>query len=89
MCTRIAPNKNDAMTSRSLDRKEVRTCHMASALVLGTGTASGNTGRLLLKFGGRSSPTGLAIVHWIGCINAIKMVLLSFYSLLDFQCHTC
>ena len=34
--------------------------------------AGGNTGRLFLAFGGRSAPTGLAIVHWIGCINAIK-----------------
>ena len=28
--------------------------------------AGGNTGRLFLM-------TGLAIVHWIGCINAIKL----------------
>ena len=25
------------------------------------------------RLAGRSAPTGLAIVHWIGCINAIKM----------------
>ena len=25
-------------------------------------------------FTGRSAPPGLAIVHWIGCINAIKLV---------------
>ena len=24
------------------------------------------------RLAGRSAPTGLAIVHWIGCINAIK-----------------
>ena len=23
---------------------------------------------------GQSAPTGLAIVHWIGCINAIKLL---------------
>ena len=25
------------------------------------------------RLAGRSAPTGLAIVHWIGCINAIKI----------------
>ena len=25
------------------------------------------------RLAGRSAPTGLAIVHWIGCINAIKL----------------
>ena len=28
------------------------------------------------RLAGRSAPTGLAIVHWIGCINAIKSVIL-------------
>ena len=27
------------------------------------------------RLAGRSAPTGLAIVHWIGCINAIKVVV--------------
>ena len=26
------------------------------------------------RLAGRSAPTGLAIVHWIGCINAIKSI---------------
>ena len=26
------------------------------------------------RLAGWSAPTGLAIVHWIGCINAIKMI---------------
>ena len=25
------------------------------------------------RLAGQSAPTGLAIVHWIGCINAIKL----------------
>ena len=27
------------------------------------------------RLAGRSAPTGLAIVHWIGCINAIKVAI--------------
>ena len=30
------------------------------------------TGRLFLTFGGTGRADGKAIVHWIGCINAIK-----------------
>ena len=37
-----------------------------------TGPASGNKGRLLCCLAGRSALTELAIVHWVGCINAIK-----------------
>ena len=45
--------------------------HLASAQYW-IGLAGGNTGRLFPTFGGLSVPTGLAIGHWIGCINAIK-----------------
>ena len=38
---------------------------------------------------GRSAPTGLAIVHWIGCINAIKLCFCIFGKNLKIQngCH--
>ena len=29
------------------------------------------------RLAGRSAPTGLAIVHWIGCINAIKLKVMT------------
>ena len=45
--------------------------HMASAQYWDR-PAGGNTGCLFLTIAGRSAPTGLAIVHWVGCINAIK-----------------
>ena len=53
------------MTSGCLDRKEVR------GAIWGVHSttdrpAGGNTGRLFLALAGRSAPTGLAIVHWIG-----------------------
>ena len=39
------------------------------------------------RLAGRSAPTGLAIVHWIGCINAIKHEFLNeFY---DYQMKLC
>ena len=44
-----APNEKDAMTSRCLDRKEVR---HATWRVHSTGPAGGDTGRLFLTFGG-------------------------------------
>ena len=40
--------------------------------------AGRNTGRLFLSFGSQSAPTGLAIVHWLGCINAIKINFVYF-----------
>ena len=49
-------------------------CHLANAHYM-TGPASGNTGRLFCRLAGLSVlVTGLAIVHWIGCINAIKIM---------------
>ena len=56
--TMHAPNEKDAMTSRCLDRKEVQ-CPIFKD-------------DFFCRLAGRSVPTGLAIVHWIGCINAIK-----------------
>ena len=38
--------------------------------------AGGNTGGLFLAFGGPVC-TELAIVHWIGCINAIKFIFVN------------
>ena len=35
------------------------------------------------RLAGRSAPTGLAIVHWIGCINAIKMSFFDGEACLD------
>ena len=67
------------MTSCCLDRKEVR---HATWRVHSTGPAQPVEtqdvffGRLV----GRSAPTGLAIVHWTGCINTIKMA--NFLSIL-------
>ena len=37
------------------------------------------------RLAGRSAPTGLAIVHWIGCINAIKLLLRHTHSQLRFR----
>ena len=34
-------------------------------------------GDFFCRLVGQSAPTGLPIVHWIGCINAIKMTLFS------------
>ena len=45
--------------------------HLASAQYWDL-PASGDTGRLFWRLAGRSVRTGLAIVHWTGCINTIK-----------------
>ena len=49
--------------------------------------AGGDTGRLFLV--GRSAPTGLAIVHWIGCINTIKAIFILTIVLRKYRCHLC
>ena len=48
------------------------TRHLASALVLGTGQLVETQDVFFWRLAGRSAPTVLAIVHWIGCINVIK-----------------
>ena len=68
------------MMLRCLDRKEVRHATWRVHCIRDH-PASGNTGCLFLA--GRSTPTGLAIVHWIGCINAIKIIFLMFYVILE------
>ena len=64
--------KKYAMTSLCLDRKEVR---YATLLVRSTGTGRPVETQdvFFWRLAGWSAPTGLAIVHWIGCINAIKL----------------
>ena len=59
------------MTSLCLDGKEVR---HATWRVHSTGPACPVETQdvFFRRLAGRSAPTGLAIVHWIGCINAIK-----------------
>ena len=39
----------------------------------GTGQSVETQDVFFWRLAGRSAPTGLAIVHWIGCINAIKL----------------
>ena len=34
---------------------------------------------LFFFLAGRSAQTGLAIVHWIGCINVVKWLFILFY----------
>ena len=57
------------MTSGCLDRKEVR------GAIWGVHSttdrpAGGTQDVFFWRLAGRSAPTGLAIVHWIGSINA-------------------
>ena len=59
-------NEKDAMKSQCLDRKEVRMQTLWPVLPVVY------TGRLFLAFGGTGRTDHKAIVHWIGCINAIK-----------------
>ena len=49
------------------------TRHLANALVLGTSRPVETQDVFFWHLTGRSVPTGLAIVHWIGCIDAIKL----------------
>ena len=44
--------------------------------VLRTGQPVATQDVFFWRLAGRSAPTGLAIVHWIGCINAIKSAIL-------------
>ena len=65
-----APNEKDAMTSRCLDRKRKYDAPPGECTLL-----AGPAGILYVFFwrlAGSVAPTGKAIVHWIGCINAIK-----------------
>ena len=70
MCTMAAPNEKDAMTSPCLDRKVVSCATWR--VHNGTGLAGEILSDFFCRLAGRSAPTGLAMVHWIGCINAIK-----------------
>ena len=69
-----APNKKDAMTSRCLDREEVRyaTWQVHSGTGLLVGSQRTHIKPLFLSSGRPVCAVGLAIVHWIGCINEIK-----------------
>ena len=66
------PNEKDVMTSICLNWKEVR---CATLQVHSTRPAQPveTLDGFFCCLAGWSALTGLAIVHWIGCINAIKM----------------
>ena len=58
-------NKKDAMTSGCLDKKEV--CGAIWGMrSTGTGQPVATQDGFFCHVAGRSAPTGLAIVHWIG-----------------------
>ena len=59
------------MTSGCLDRKEVRGA-IWGVHSTGTGQPVETQDVFFWRLAGRFAPTGLAIVHWIGC-NAIKI----------------
>ena len=58
-------NEKDAMTSGCLDRKEVRGA-IWGVHSTGTGQPVETQDVFFWRLAGRSAPTGLAIVHWIG-----------------------
>ena len=58
--------------SGCLDRKDVRGA-IWGVHSTGTGQPVKIQDVFFWHLAGRSVPTGLAIVHWIGCINAIKL----------------
>ena len=60
------------MMSLCLDRKEVR-CATWRMHSTGTGQPVETQDVFFWSFAGRPAPTGLATVHWIGCIDAIKI----------------
>ena len=62
-CYDVTLSKQEGSTAR----------YLASALVLGTGRPVETQDVFFWCLAGRSTLTGLAIVHWIGCINAIKI----------------
>ena len=68
--------KKDAMTSGCLDRKEVRGA-IWGVHSTGTGQPVETQDVFFWHLAGQSVPTGLAIVYWIGCINAIKYTFLN------------
>ena len=55
-----------------MSAQEVR-CATLQVHSTGTGRPVETQDVFFWHLAGRSAPTGLAIVHWIGCINAIKM----------------
>ena len=63
------------MTSACLDKKEV--CGAIWGMhSTGTGRPVAKQDSLFCHLAGRSVPTGLALVHWIGIVNAIKLKIL-------------
>ena len=80
VCTVHAPNEKDAMTSGCLAGRKYE-APSGECTVLRTGQPVETQDVFFWRLAGRSAPTGLAIVHWIGCINAIKHIFLSKYSL--------
>ena len=66
-----APNEKDAVTGRKYDVLP-GDCTVGPA-----GQYAHIQGDFFNHMVGQSAPTRLAIVHWIGCINAIKCTVSS------------
>ena len=69
-------NEKDAMTSTCLDRKEVRDA-ISRMHSTGTGWPVATQDGFFCHLAGRSTPTGLAIVHWIGYTIAYHVGLIA------------
>ena len=61
------------MTSRALARKQVLGATPGECTPGPAGQYACIPNDFFCRLAGRSAPTGKAIVHWIGCINAIKL----------------
>ena len=55
-----------------LSRQEGSTMRNLANAQSGTGLPMATQDNFFCRLAGRSVPSGLAIVHWVGCINAIK-----------------
>ena len=73
VCIVHVPNEKNDMTSCCLDRKQIP-CATWRAHSTGTGQPLETQDVFFWHLAGRSAPTELAIIHWIGCINAIKLL---------------
>ena len=73
VCTVHAPSEKDAMMSRCLDKMEVR-CGTWRVHSTRPARPVETQDGFFCRLAGQSALIGLAIIHWIGCINAIKYV---------------
>ena len=69
------PNEKDVLTSGCLDRKEVRGA-IWGVPSTGTGQPVETQDVFFWRLAGRSVPTGLAIVHWIGLLTYKNLIYL-------------